>query len=538
MSRLTISKRKDIFLFSFLCLWVMASIIGLLIIYIRQTPPDTYYTLGVGYLFDYYQYVSWIKSGQLGDLLLTNRYTEEAQVSIFYNPFFTLLGYLSRPFTISPFAVFHIFRLTGILLFLFAWYLLLLKITKKVSTRVFSIILFITTGSFWWYKTSNQEIVLVEPIAWIDNFNVLNKFFLSPHHSLALAGIMLALILIHGRKPVKSIIIPMFILITVAGFANPYVLSLINLVVIGSFLLQLVFLKKLVKMYFARFLFFVILTLPVIAYHAVIATYVYPWRLMFSTMFQFNPPTTLFEFLLSLGPLVPLSASVLLSSSARTNPFTLTLVSWAFLPLILYPLTNTLVPLNTLRVFQSYQYIPLVLLAALSVDRFTGNLKKYGRLAKIVPLTIAVGFIVYNTPAIYLSFQKAKSEIKPNYYNIYIPNAAIEAFNFLNKETPSQSVILSGEYISGLIPTFTHNRVILGRTDATNDYITKRDRAFAFLDGKLDEGPVKKFLNDYSIAYILFGVDTSPFEKLSLKSSPYLTEVFSKDKVSIVKVSD
>jgi hypothetical protein len=124
---------------------------------------------------------------------------------------------------------------------------------------------------------------------------------------------------------------------------------------------------------------------------------------------------------------------------------------------------------------------------------------------------------------------------QPGYYNVFIPNDFIDALSYLEKYTPSESVVLTGQYMSAVIPAFTHNRVILGRGDVVWDYTSKLQGMYAMFNGHPDEASVRSYLHRYHITYVLFGVDTPGYVS-PYTSYPFLMPVFTKGAVTITRV--
>lgn len=150
-----------------LLVWTLGLIIGLTIHYKGITPPNTTYTLAGGFFFDYYQYVSWIKSGLLGTILLINRYTEEPHAAALFNPWFLIAGFVSRPFSLSPFTVYFLFRLTSAIIFITILFQLIRTVLPKWPQQLLAIVLLITSGSWWWIINARGTRVLGEPAEWL-----------------------------------------------------------------------------------------------------------------------------------------------------------------------------------------------------------------------------------------------------------------------------------------------------------------------------------------------------------------------------------
>ena len=106
----------------------------------------------------------------------------------------------------------------------------------------------------------------------------------------------------------------------------------------------------------------------------------------------------------------------------------------------------------------------------------------------------------------------------------------------MNTNTPMGSVVIAGEFASGMIPAFTDSRVLIARDDVVPDYYQVRDGLFAVLDGRAPDYIAKDFLRRYNVRYILFGLDSHRFEDTENTKFPFLKEVFRSGNVSVVAV--
>ncbi|EFK97936.1 hypothetical protein LDC_0005 [sediment metagenome] len=114
----------------------------------------------------------------------------------------------------------------------------------------------------------------------------------------------------------------------------------------------------------------------------------------------------------------------------------------------------------------------------------------------------------------------------------------MKSFDYLNKNSPKGSIVLSGEYASMMIPAFTNNFTILGREDSSYNYFSKKMEAFDFLNGKLDEKRSLEYLKKHNISYVIFGIDTIPYNSLPFKSWQSFEEIFREGNVVVVKKKD
>lgn len=125
----------------------------------------------------------------------------------------------------------------------------------------------------------------------------------------------------------------------------------------------------------------------------------------------------------------------------------------------------------------------------------------------------------------------SKVRSTPLYSNVYISNNHWQAVDYLKKETPNNSIVLSNEYMGNIIPAYTHNISYFGHPVHTKDFYIKQHEISLFYGNNLSDEEAKTFVKKNNINYIYFGPDEkSTTDKLKY---PFLKEVFKKNDVSI-----
>lgn len=519
-----------------LTLIVLVAVFTPLAINIAKTPPNTYYPLVEGFLPDFYQYNSWIRDGMSGHILLTSRYTQALQTPSLIHPLFPLAGWISRPLHLSSFTVFLLLRISSLIFFLITINALINRAFASSRSRWIATIMIVTSTSFWTMEGNARFLNIREPIEWINTFSSIAKFNLPPHHLFAL-GLLITSILLLTRVPLtRRSIVKASICTVLAGFLNPSILTMFLLFwAVTASIIILTNRFRLTRQ-LAAIGCFLLIGGAVFGYHFRLFQSVLPWSQMYTLMRAFHPQVSFPSYLQALGPALVLSVFAFRKNRVR-NPLQLFLIVWAYLPLALFPFVGNPLPINAARLFQSYQYIPLSILATQGLINLTHILGSYVP-PRVSTTFLAILLITYAIPPAIKTIKATVDEIQPRFYNAYVPIAAINAFDFLNEKSPQGSVVLSGEYVSQMIPAFTHNRTILGRDDVAPDYYQKQKAAYAFLDGKLTPDVALQLLNQYKISYVLFGVDTRPSETIEIfHSYLFMKEVFREGPVSIVAVA-
>lgn len=528
--------KTDMFVFILVLLTVFAGILIPLYSHVKQTPSDTFYPLAEGFFPDYYQYLSWIRAGADGNLWQINRYTYRSDPVAAVHVFFPLLGLVSKPFGLPPFQMLLLARLLATLAFFVCFFTLTKHLFTKQSGRILAILLLLSQTAIWQITWPGKTPVLVEPIPWVGTFNTLGKFNIPPHHllSLALTLVVLALMV---NPSTKSGPLAMAAAGVVLTFLNPSttVIFLLSLAAAGLF--QFLFHRSQAKAYALKLVPFLATSVPILAYHLWAFAHLMPWSLMYTLMRAFNPPTRFTDYLLALGPILPLALVSFTNRQFLRSLIAPVLLAWAFLPVLLFFLVGTRIPLNYSRLFQSYQYVPLAFLGVVGLQTLTKALARWRFNQKLGTMLVIILFVGYALFPFVETIKVQIQAISPLWYNVYLPVSAVRALQYLAAETSPDSVVLAGEFASQIIPAFSHNRTLIARADTTADYEAKLTQAYAFLDGKLLPAQASQFLKTYAISYVLFGFDAQVYAALPKDKFPGLTEVFRDGVVSVVKVN-
>ena len=516
------------FLLVFVGIWASIVSQGL------ATPPGTKYSWGAGYMPDYYQYLAWIKDGSMGDILITSRYTPESGPKALIHPIFPLTGLLLRPLSLATPIAYAILRTTALLVFLLTLVALIRRLFEGYQGKIIATLLILTGTGYYTVSFVGGKPTIIDPVSWSGNFNVIGKFGIPPHHLLALAALIgVALVLFNAQQTIRMRVVQTLLGIAI-GLLNPATLLFTDLFLVVTATFVSIFNKAWRKRLFLSLSLFLFTTTPILLYDMYIFKTLPPWSVMYTLMKAFNPPVRFSEYLAALGPLVGVSLLTFMNRKIWLHrPLVIFLMVWAFLPIGLYPLLGKLLPMNNARLFQSYQFVPFALLGAVGIVSVRRRLSQIGShiIIGIAGLLWAYGIVAYLVTLLLLI--PAHDQ---NAYNIFIPNGAIHAFEYLEKESLRDSVVLSGELVSQMIPAYSHNRTVIARDDTAINYYEKQHLAFAFLDGKMTGEEALSFLTRYHISFLLLGIDAQAFETLPYRTSPFLKEVFRDGQISVVQV--
>ncbi len=524
-----------------------------------RSGPDTRYQFAAGFIPDYYQYLSWIKSGSLGDFLLTTRYSGIAHPKVLVHPLFSITGQITGRLHITPPYAFLLLQIIATAVFLYMLYLFIRTLYPSGFSRNLAICFFLFGTGLYTIAKEAGVWQVVDPISWSGHFNIISKYSIPPHHLLALAAWMglvilftrslLALRQAQGKLKGETFrnLLPSIILGWCIALLNPSIFLFGLIFLISGFVLSVLYPSKLQalssKLLLKRLLIFLLCVSPVLLYNIFILRLVPPWSIMYQRTLAFNPDTSFINYLFSLGPLLPLSLIGIWIIRKRLTLIHFIMASWAYLPILLFPLVGSVLPINYSRLFQSYQYLPITLLAVSGIVGFIrpplalrqAQGKLHGvALRKFIGVLLICLIILYGAIAYVVTIIPTLAPHGLSYYNVFVPKSLLAAFERLDT-VPGERVILSGEYTSHMIPAFTRHRALIGRDDSVLDYYPLQDKAFAFLDGRMTEPEALDFVQEQKINFVIFGVDTKPLSELPTNNYRFLSPLFTDGSVTIVK---
>jgi hypothetical protein len=88
----------------------------------KDQPEGTKYYGAIGFFFDYYQFLSWIRDGRNGQILINSRYIPQVEKPVLLHPFFPLVGLATKPFGLSLPLTYHLVRNLALGFFLYCLY--------------------------------------------------------------------------------------------------------------------------------------------------------------------------------------------------------------------------------------------------------------------------------------------------------------------------------------------------------------------------------------------------------------------------------
>jgi len=368
------------------------------------------------------------------------------------------------------------------------------------------------------------------------NFDLFSKFHvIAPHHNIAIALVILVFIVLTSTKHHAGIVAGLLSLLL--GLIHPYIQLMMFLMLFANALIQTILERKLLTRAFRDFFIIIVISSPLIVYYLYLTNVILHFTVATDGILTFLPRTISFlSYLQALGPLF-IFALPSLVFFIYSKPYSIIrfLLLWAFLPILLFFFPDFHLPFAVWRLSQIYQHIPLAILGAYWVYILIRN-KRFALSLMILVggITLLYGFTAYN----YVFQASADTHDAGGYiFTYYVPTPVIHAFTYLDRETPRDSVVLASQMVSSMIPSFTHNRVIIGHNGNNRDYYQKLAEANMFFTGTMSYDDAHAYLLKRHVSYIIFGLDMPGFTAMSYANMGFLKLVYGNPyDISVVKV--
>lgn len=464
-------------------------------------PKETFYTGAMGFFFDYYQFLSWMRDGENGQFLLSSRYIPTRESGVLLHPLFPLLGGIGKLVQLPGYLMYHIGRNVFLLTWIGSIVILCAVFSKRKRKRMalFSLILF--ASSFPSVSVGKDYTLQLSPfIPFWETFYTLEKFIIPPHHLLANTLFLIIIAFLASKLSFERKL----------SFFEGLFLSLCSIILFlvnpGSatfllFIFGILFLFEGTR-FRKLFLLLFFSVLPLAIYNFVIFKTTIPWKYYYEGEAIGRYMVTFFEYLLSLGPLF----FTALFSFFYVREFRLLekiSAIWLILPPLLFPFVGRQIPFSMSRLFALNLFIPAALLTVFFLQNYKAFdvWRRWGKGILILFLSVSLAFgFSYSLKNVFF-YQL------PFYYNIFLPKDFLSGIEFIKKNTASSDVVLAGQNIASIIPAFTDARVVLGRLDAYPDYEKVKSEVDDIYFRRIPDNQILLRLKTWHVKYILFGLD-------------------------------
>ena len=426
-------------------------------------------------------YVSTIKWGQGGNVLLQNNYTTAEHTPVLMYPFYTLLGYIFN--TLPSYLLFHSLAVVfGFLLLLTIWKLNRVFITETRESLIAVILIALGGGLGWlFFPQLKSADIFITGLTFTSHFQ-------RPHEALGVIFYLFSLILFFKAATLKKIkfnLLSLGALFPLIFFYPYYFLS--YLLICGLYSL-LIFLKNNDKK-------------PVI-YVFINASLVIPFILIYLNHLrssegfsgvisqQLNNPDII-QLILGYGILSAFMIYQLIY--LKKDKITVFLNIWFFSSLLL-----SFLPFGFSRFYLRTLFFPAVILSLLSLELISSKL----HLSK--KFLISVLLVILPLSSFYISYKRlAEAENSNHWY--YLKSTEREALEFLDTSTPKGSGVLASYTMGNYIPANTNNKVYFGHLLQTPNAEEKINNSIMFYSNKFSEEEAIEFIKEARVNYIIFG---------------------------------
>jgi hypothetical protein len=501
------------------------------IILYRNNKPDLAVPVyPVGDTFDYFTYLAMIKSGEHGEVAYNDRYTQIVYSKPVMLPEYGIVGLITRPFGLSTPVLYHLLRFSVLIGLCFAVYCLAVLYINDPVKRFSAFIVFIAAGGFWTGSLQNAK-GLIHYAAAFDPFR---KFLVPPHHILGLVGLIVYIISLRQRPDTTKKALTLAVIAMGTVILNPVIGITLVFITVSIFIYTFLF-HRVNRTTLAGFLIIFMTIGITLGYYTYLFRFVPPWPDKQAAAMNAPSGIDIKTYLLSLGPTLPVSLLAIVPIILRFNPIGMALSIWAFVPIALFILSKKGFSMEDIRIYQSYQYIPLSLLAVTGLEWIASRIPRAKKLGLVLVCVFATGTLVYTIPLVKTGMNEIDNIAQAYDYHLYVPYSTMAAFTYLASHTAPESVVLSGNFSSNMLPAFSDNRVVRGGLNMLlSAYGNKQTQIETFYSGGFSLLEQKAFLDQYHISYVMCGMD-APCTIMN-KEKELFTQIFKDEPVRIFAV--
>jgi hypothetical protein len=558
---------KRIYLIPWLVILTLFVSLSPWLVELFATPIDRIFTGINRWSTDYHIYLSYVEQGVRGFLSTKLIFTTQSHPSVFFYLAYTIPGFIfGHILGLNSVFIYHFFRALYGLVFLSATVIFFYKLSKsKVIT--------LTAFFFTFYLSGFVKITSLFPfqatryLEWLQEQNIIGRATGPLHYSVGFIIFISAFILyFYSKIPLLKKTFLLGLLFNGLLLTNPFNFLLIILCFASYLLIKLVVFKKNIEL-FHEILVISGATLISLPLFLLLNHYlsIPPWGIIgVSPKFYVatTPPISLFEAAMSVGPIfflgifgaIKLLNEQILRNQGRINylyhdrsiDILIFLIIWPIIQFCLLIFGDSL-KIHPPRAFSGLYYLPLSYFSAyfivhlskkINASMYPSSLPLSPRLQRSRKLrwtsrytTILIILILFliTLPNYYLSYKEhlfAFTDFKYFSPLIYPSKKQVEAFKFLEKNTPAYSGVLALYEASSLINGFSGNST---ETDLDQNF------KILFYSNKLNNIKAKEFLIKYHFQYVYFGYQEE-FTGGNLNKYPFLKKIFENKEVKIFHV--
>lgn len=479
---------------------------------------------------DYYIYLSYIEQGVRGFLTTKLIFTTQSHPSVFFYLAYAIPGYIfGHILGLNSIFIYHFFRALYGFVFLSMTVIFFYKLSQS---KIITLTAFFLT----FYVSGFVKIINLLPfqatryLGWLQEQNIIGRATGPLHYNVGFI-IFIATFLYYfytNTSSVKKAVI-FGLLLNGLLLSNPFTFLLIALSFAVYFFIKLVFSKKDPQFYKEIIIVSAgfIISLPLfLLLNYYLSTP--PWGVVgVSPKFyvKTTPLVNLIEAALSVGPIFFLGIAGAIQLLFKKNKLNNQSV---IVFLIVWPLTQFLLLLfgdlfkiHPPRAFSGLYFLPLAYFSAQFINQLTKNYLKQ--------LIVIMLLFLLTLPNYYLSYKEqlfAFTDFKYFSSFVYPTKKQVDAFKFLEKNTPAYSGVLALYEASSLINGFSGNSTAVAMD---------QNLKMLFYSNQLADKQAKDFLNNYHFQYVYFGYQEKSVSG-SMEKYLFLKKIFENEEVKIYQV--
>lgn len=465
-----------------------------LFVYLGQMPMGFVYPLVHNYEQDYYWYLSLIRQGLDGSILVTSRYTPELFKPQLVNTFFPFLGMIVRVTRATPMFMYTLARVLFGSSLLVAGFLLASELFKEKKDRWTAFLLMIF-GTPFWYR--DGEVIKQVGEFWT-GFDPLMRLSWLPHHLAANTFLVLTLLIwLCLQKAKHHGHLGVFILLSaiITGWLNPASGMVLVFIVFG----MMIFFPR---QRYGNLIVGIGASLPLVFLY-LLTNSVFPWTAFrdWERFVVYPVDAMRFIGILGLSGVVAI-LSLPIALNRKSFPWTM-IVLWFLMPLVGLFVLQSVLPLSNGRYLQGAAYIPAAFLSSVGIAAGCRWLVKKGKYRRwMMPGGVMVLFFL-SVPSFWSSINRQMGYVGTNRSNplVYVQKNTVDAFTWLDSNAKKESVVLAPLSVMTMIPAFTSLRVVAGHPTFTLNVTDKEQDVITFYSFS-DMGFAARILKNYSVKYV------------------------------------
>jgi hypothetical protein len=474
------------------------------LVYVFKTPKGFVYPLVHNFEADFYWYLSLMRQGWDGQILVTSRYSPEIFPGQFVNTFFPFFGLVAHLIHINLPLAYTVLRVLGGGGLLFTSYMLLkeLKLPKLLKINGFIFMIFGAPLWFW------QDATLRQVGEFWTGFDPILRIAWLPHHTFANLLLIVALIFISismknlTEKRSEKAAVSAGIAAAITGWLNPASLLILLISVSVAVILSIVLKSKLTQKNIGSLIVFYGFAAVTIVLLNRVQNSTFPWTAFRDWERYVIYPIKAWDYLQTLGLIgfiaIPGSFLALTKKDFLWN----SVIGWFAAPFIGLILPATIIPISNGRYLQGAGYIPAAILAVyfiyVIIHQFLSS-RKTRVISEIIITVLIIGFNLrtfqasINRQMMYVGINMTKT-------NVMIPESWWKAYTLLSNLNMKCGLVLAPSDVSQMLPAFTSCRVVAGHPTLTYKQDVKNTDLNRFYSG--DRTGIESVLNTYKPKYI------------------------------------